>query len=208
MNVSIILGHPIRDSFNHAIAETVREAFSKDRNKIFYHDLYAEGLNPILLGKETFKGGIITNDIQHYCDEIAISDVIIIVHPNWWGQPPAILKGWVDRIFRPGVAYEFQPTDSGEGVPIGLLKAKTAIVFNTSNTPIERELNVFGDPLERLWKNCIFDLCGVKNFHRKMFSVVCTSTQEQRKAWLEDVHELVSTTVLKKMWNKDIKDTK
>ena len=172
--------------------------FQKDGNKIFYHDLYAEDLDPILPGRETFKGGIIANDIQHYCDEIAVSDAIIIVHPNWWGQPPAILKGWVDRIFRPGVAYEFQPTDSGEGVPIGLLKAKTAIVFNTSNTPIERELNVFGDPLERLWKNCIFDLCGVKNFHRKMFSVVCTSTQEQRKAWLEDVHELVSTAVLKK----------
>ena len=175
------------------------EAFSKSGNRIFYHDLYAEDFDPILPGSETFKGGIIANDIQHHCDEIAVSDAIIIVHPNWWGQPPAILKGWVDRIFRPGVAYEFQPTDSGEGVPIGLLNAKTAMVFNTSNTPFERELNVFGDPLERLWKNCIFDLCGVKNFHRKMFSVVCTSTQEQRKAWLEDVRDLVNTAVLKKM---------
>jgi len=45
------------------------------------------------------------------------------------------LKGWIDRIFRPGVAYEFNEGDKGEGIPVGLLKAKKAIVFNTSNTP-------------------------------------------------------------------------
>lgn len=56
------------------------------------------------------------------------------------GQPPAILKGWVDRVIRAGVAYEFAEGDSGEGVPIGLLKAKSALVFNTSNTLEEREL--------------------------------------------------------------------
>ena len=55
-------------------------------------------------------------------------------------QPPAILKGWIDRVMRPGVAYEFLEGDSGEGVPNGLLKAKTALVFNTSNTPEDREL--------------------------------------------------------------------
>jgi NAD(P)H dehydrogenase (quinone) len=63
------------------------------------------------------------------------------------------------------------------------LKAKTAIVFNTSNTEREREKNVFGDPLETIWKNCIFGLCGVKNFYRKMFSIVVLSSQEQRKEW-------------------------
>ena len=78
-----------------------------------------------------------------------------------------MVKGWVDRVFRPGVAYEFEEDDSGEGVPIGLLRARAAVVFNTSNTPEEREQEVFGDPLETLWKTCIFDLCGVKEFHRQ-----------------------------------------
>jgi len=54
-----------------------------------------------------------------------------VVHPNWWGQPPAILKGWIDRILRPGVAYQFLEGDAGEGVPVGLLKAETALIFNT-----------------------------------------------------------------------------
>jgi NAD(P)H dehydrogenase (quinone) len=115
----------------------------------------------------------------------------VVVHPNWWGQPPAILKGWIDRVFRPGVAYEFQEGDSGEGIPVGLLKAKAAVVLNTSNTPTKRELEVFGDPLERLWKDCIFDFCGVKNFYRRMFAMVVVSTSEQRKEWLQEVVTII-----------------
>jgi len=98
----------------------------------------------------------------------------------------------VDRVIRPGVAYEFVEEDKGEGVPVELLKAKAALVFNTSNTPLEREQEVFGDPLEALWKNCIFDLCGVRRFCRRMFAVIVVSTEEQRKKWLEEVREAVN----------------
>ena len=199
MNISIILGNPVKGSFNHSIAETVRDACTKNGNKIFYHDLYAENFNPVLPAGEILKGGTVAPDIQRYCCEIADSDAIIIVHPNWWGQPPAILKGWVDRVLRPGVAYEFQEKDNGEGVPIGLLKAGTAIVFNTSNTPPERECKIFGDPLEHLWNNCIFDLCGVKNFHRKMYGIVCTSTPELREAWLQDVRHIIADAISEKL---------
>lgn len=121
--------------------------------------------------------------INTYCNELSFSDGFIIVHPNWWGQPPSILKGWIDRVFRPGVAYRFQEGDKGEGIPIGLLKAEVAIVFNTSNTAADREKKVFGDPLENLWKNCIFGMCGVKVFLRRNFRVIVTSTFEQRKEW-------------------------
>jgi len=102
------------------------------------------------------------------------------------------LKGWVDRVIRPGVAYEFSENDAGEGVPQGLLKAKTAIVFNTSNTETKREREVFGDPLEALWKDCIFTLCGVTDFHRRMFNIVVTSSEEQRKEWLKEVGQIVN----------------
>ncbi|MRR18432.1 MAG: flavodoxin family protein, partial [Deltaproteobacteria bacterium] len=125
--------------------------------------------------------------IRRHCDEISVADGIVIVHPNWWGQPPAILKGWVDRVMRPGIAYEFREGDSGEGVPHGLLRAKAALVYNTSNTESEREKDVFGDPLQTIWKNCIFGLCGVDNFHRRMFSVVITSTEARRRNWLAEV---------------------
>jgi putative NADPH-quinone reductase len=128
---------------------------------------------------------------MEHCRELAEAHGIIIVHPNWWGQPPAILKGWVDRVFRPGVAYKFAPGEGGEGVPLGLLKAHTALVFNTSNTPAQREAQVFRDPLETLWRICIFALCGVQIFQRRTFSVVITSTPEERRAWLAEVDRLV-----------------
>jgi NAD(P)H dehydrogenase (quinone) len=160
-------------------------------HSVRYHDLYAEGFDPVATYEEIPKGAPLDPAIQRYCEEIAEADGIVIVHPNWWGQPPAILKGWVDRVIRVGVAYEFEEGDTGEGAPIGLLKAKVALVFNTSNTPERREAEVFGDPLEGLWKMCIFDLCGVKAFHRKMYRVIVTSTPEQRRAWLEDVERTV-----------------
>lgn len=90
-----------------------------------------------------------------------------------------------------GVAYDFQEGAPGEGIPIGLLKAEKAVIFNTSNTREERELNHFGAPLECLWKTCIFDLCGVKNVFRRTFSPLVTSTLAKREKWLGDAAEII-----------------
>ena len=187
MKVLVIYAHPGKESFNKAIGDTVVQTLQKIGHEVIFHDLYEETFDPILLDKEIPKGGPLNPIIEKHCAELSSADGIAIIHPNWWGQPPAILKGWIDRVFRPGVAYEFQEGDSGEGIPIGLLKAKVAVVLNTSNTPMKRELEVFGDPLERLWKDCIFDLCGVKSFYRRMFAMVVVSTPEQREEWLQEV---------------------
>ncbi|MBN1935065.1 MAG: NAD(P)H-dependent oxidoreductase [Anaerolineae bacterium] len=191
MNISIILAHPNPTSFNHAIAETVVQTLQQNGHTIWYHDLYAEQFDPILPDEEIPKHAPLSPAIQRHCDEIAQADGILVIHPNWWGQPPAVLKGWIDRVIRPGVAYEFLEGDSGEGVPVGLLKARAALVFNTANTPEQREREAFGDPLERLWRDCIFDLCGVKTFHRRMYRVIVTSAPEQRQRWLDDVRDTV-----------------
>ncbi|MDD1738732.1 MAG: NAD(P)H-dependent oxidoreductase, partial [Methanothrix sp.] len=160
-------------------------------HQVAFHDLYAEGFDPILGWKEIPKGSQIDGTIAMHCRDLVEAEGIIVVHPNWWGMPPAMLKGWVDRVIRPGVAYEFLEGDSGDGVPRGLLQARIALVFNTSNTPLQRELEAFGDPLQTLWKNCIFGLCGIGDFRRKSYGVVVTSTEEQRQAWLDDVRETV-----------------
>lgn len=191
MKILVILGHPHTGSFNHAIAQTVVQTLESLEHQVIFHDLYREGFDPILNHAEVPKEGPVPPEIEKHCRELASTDGIIIVHPNWWGQPPAILKGWVDRVIRPGVAYEFEEQDSGEGVPLGRLKARAAIVFNTGNTSDRRERETFGDPLELIWKKCIFDLCGVKNFHRRLFGVIVTSTLEQRKKWLDEVREII-----------------
>jgi NAD(P)H dehydrogenase (quinone) len=193
MKVSVILAHPNEASFNHAIARTAVEELSCNGHEVVLHDLYAEKFDPILPAVEIPQAASLPDEIARHCTEISQAEGIVVVHPNWWGQPPAILKGWIDRVIRPGIAYEFLEGDSGEGVPNGLLKAEAVIVFNTSNTGIEREKNVFGDPLETLWKNCIFSLCGVPNFFRQVFTIVVTSTDDQRKVWLKEVRNSIRT---------------
>ena len=191
MNVLLILAHPKPGSFNHAIAKAAIRTLQQNGHQTVFHDLYQESFDPILGFEEIPKEAPLDSIIQRHCQEIASAEGIIVVHPNWWGMPPAILKGWVDRIIRPGLAYEFLEGDSGEGVPRGLLRIKQAIVFNTANTDPRREQISFGDPLETIWKNCIFGLCGVKKFHRRTFSVVVTSTPEERRAWLDEVKSTI-----------------
>jgi len=187
MQISILLAHPDKNSFNHAIAKTARQVLRRLGYQVIYHDLYAEGFDPVFTKMELSEKGPLASGIKTHCEEISRADGIIVVHPNWWGQPPAVLKGWVDRVLRAGVAYRFNEGDGGEGVPVGLLRAKIAMIFNTSNTPIQREKNVFGDPLEQLWKYCIFHFCGVRHIFRKSYGVIVTSTPAERKRWLEDV---------------------
>jgi putative NADPH-quinone reductase len=193
MKISLILAHPQKGSFNHAIARAAAQQLVDNGHSVFFHDLYQEGFDPLLLGEEIAHDASLPGPVAQHCHEIAEAEGIVVVHPNWWGQPPALLKGWVDRVIRPGVAYKFIEGDNGEGVPKGLLKAKAAIVFNTSNTEAVRETTVFGDPLETIWKNCIFGLCGVTDFYRRMFTVVVTSTEAQRKEWLEETGKAVDT---------------
>ena len=162
-----------------------RGAYPK-RYEAVVHDLYREGFDPILPAAEIPLEGKVDAVIERHCGELVEAHGLIIVHPNWWGMPPAILTGWVDRVFRPGVAYRFREGDKGEGVPIGFLAGKKALVFNTSNTARDRELAVFGDPLEAFWKTSIFDFCGITQHYRRTFSVVVTSTEAGREIWLAE----------------------
>jgi putative NADPH-quinone reductase len=192
VNVLVVVAHPDPRSFNHALADAAVRAARARGHDVVVHDLHAERFDPILPRDEFAKGAPLPAAIARHCAELAAADGIVIVHPNWWGQPPAILKGWIDRVVRPGVAYEFQEGDGGEGVPVGLLRARTAVVLNTSNTPAARERDAFGDPLEAIWKRCVFDLCGVHDVRRRTYGVVVTSTPEERAAWLAEAAELVA----------------
>lgn len=192
MKISVILGHPYERSFNNAIAETIVKILTKKNHEVMFHDLYQEHFSPIIPGSELVSDHTEDSLVRIHQQEIREADGIIIIHPNWWGQPPAIMKGWVDRVLRENIAYTFPAEDNGGGLPIGLLKAKIGLVFNTSNTPEKRELDVFGDPLERIWKDCIFDFCGVSNFDRIMFRVVADSSLDERKKWLVQVQDMIN----------------
>ncbi len=193
MNILVIVAHPDPASFNHALAAAATSAARQQGHAVVFHDLHAERFDPMLPSAEFSKGAALEPWLQRHCDDLAAADGVVIVHPNWWGQPPAILKGWIDRVVRPGVAYAFEEGDGGEGVPVGLLRARSAVVLNTSNTPAEREQQVFGDPLDSIWKRCVFGLCGVRDVRRRTYGVVVTSTKELRSRWLADATDIVTS---------------
>jgi putative NADPH-quinone reductase len=192
MKVLIILGHPDKKSFNHAIAQTCRTELESCGHTVFFHDLYAEKFNPVL----QFDGSeSLTNDeqIKTHRKNLINSDGIIIIHPNWWGQPPAIVKGWIDRVLLQGVAYDFVQNDAGEFSLKGLLNTKIALVFNTSNAMEDAENKLKNEPLALIWIDQVFNLCGIKRVERRNFGVMKESRNEQRLQWLTEVREMVNS---------------
>lgn len=192
MQISLILGHPHPGSLNHAIADAVREVLIANGHAVVFHDLCAERFDALLPYEEIPNNAPLDPVVQQHCRETAAADGFVFVHPDWWHMPPAILKGWVDRVLRSGVAYAFRPDESGKVSFVTLLKAQRALVFTTSNTPAEMERELYGDPLENLWTRCILNYCGVKDVERTNYSVVITSTQQQREAWLAHVRARVA----------------
>jgi NAD(P)H dehydrogenase (quinone) len=193
MKIFVLIGHQHPGSFCHAIAAAAVEELKATGHTVIYHDLYAEKFDPILSHEEiTSNFGEIDPAVKRHCEEILSADGYVVVHPNWWAMPPAILKGWIDRVVRQGVAYEF----TAQGVN-GLLKGRKAVVFTTSNTPREEELRLFGDPLENLWKTCVFGFCGVEDFYRRNFESIIMSKPEERSKWLDDVREIISNRFLR-----------
>ena len=187
MNVSIILAHPASNSFNHAIAQVAADSLRELGHIVNFHDLYREGFDPVLPAAELARDAVLPPAIEQHCRELDEADGLVIVHPNYWSAPPAILRGWADRCLRAGRAYNFVPDGQGGAKPVGLLKATVGLVFTTANTPHEKEVALFGDPLETHWIKVVFGLCGISRTQRLDFSPVVVSTPEQRAAWLGDV---------------------
>jgi NAD(P)H dehydrogenase (quinone) len=186
-----VVAHPSASSFSHAMRDAAGAALRERSCVLHEHDLYAERFDPVQRVNETQNTASSDALVETHCRELATVDLILIFHPNWWGQPPAILKGWIDRVFRLNVAYHYAPGVALDGVPTGLLRARQALIFNTSNTPAAREEAEFGNPLDTLWKRSVFSLCGVKNVTRRVYGPIAGSTPDQRAQWLEEVTLLV-----------------
>jgi putative NADPH-quinone reductase len=195
VKASVLLAHPYSQSFNHGIFQTVCTRLEKMGVSVFSHDLYKEQFNPVLTVEELGTDRSEDDLVNQYAAELIASELLIFIHPNWWGQPPAVLKGYIDRVIRPPYAYDFPPGDTGGGIPEGKLEGKYGVVFNTSNTGVDREENFFKDPLETLWKNCIFRFCGIDKYYRRTFSIVAESDLEQRREWLREVEAFIEEIV-------------
>ncbi|MEE1785649.1 NAD(P)H-dependent oxidoreductase [Streptomyces sp. SP17BM10] len=184
--IGVYLAHPRAGSFNHALYDAVVAELRGHGCDVRAHDLYAEGFPALLTAEET--GTVDAADapadpkLALHRAEVATLDALVLIHPNWWGMPPAVLTGWVQRVLAPGVAYKLGTAD---GEPAGLLRAGRALVLNTSDTPEERERSEFGDPLQRIWAACVLPYVGVTDVRRTVFRTVTDASAPTRAAWLD-----------------------
>jgi NAD(P)H dehydrogenase (quinone) len=186
MKVLVVLGHPKTGSFNHALAATAVQALKANSHEVSFHDLYAEGFDPVLTQAEFEETEVSDPVIATQCAEVGSAGGFVVIHPNWWAQPPAIVTGWTDRVLRYGLAYAFEERD-GKEVEVGLLAGRKALVINTCMTPAEADQGPYADPIGNLWKNCVFGLCGITDFDRLYLRMVQTVSQQEREGMLSDV---------------------
>ncbi|RMB56007.1 NAD(P)H dehydrogenase (quinone) [Sphingomonas sp. PP-CE-3A-406] len=127
---AVILCHPDPSSFNHAIAGAYCDAVRGAGQGVVLRDLYAMGFDPVLKAAErpTNVGAVYEADVLAEVDAIAGCDVFVLVYPIWFGTPPAMLKGYVERVFGAGV----QPEALQGRVRTDLLGGKRLVSFSTS----------------------------------------------------------------------------
>ncbi|MER3553763.1 MAG: flavodoxin family protein [Meiothermus sp.] len=126
MNVLIIYAHPNPASFNAALREAAVGALSRAGHSILLSDLYAQRFNPVLSLRE-LEGDL--HLLKGEMDKVSRADLLLFQFPNWWYGMPAIMKGWIDRVFAPGFAY-----DETHSFETGLLKGKRAMLVVSTQT--------------------------------------------------------------------------
>ena len=187
MNASVVLAHPRAGSFNHAVAEAAIRGLVRAGYTVTLHDLYAEAFDPCLHASEVETTTFADELAARHASEIVEADGIVVVHPSWFFQVPAVLKGWVDRVLREGVAFSV-----GEQGVEGRLRAGWALVVTTANAPHDYEIRALGDPLTTFWRACVFEPAGVAAVERMVLGPIRGSTLGTRRAWLERVQEHVA----------------
>jgi len=124
----IIYAHPNPASLNHFFKQTVLESLEKSGQEVIVRDLNEINFNPAL-SLEDMRGqrmGQVAEDVQTEQDFITWADRIIFIYPIWWTGMPAIMKGYIDRVFSYGFAYKYD-----QGVQKGLLSGKSTIIINS-----------------------------------------------------------------------------
>jgi NAD(P)H dehydrogenase (quinone) len=181
MNYLIIYGHFSPESFNHALLEVLTGTLATAHN-VKVRDLYALHFNPVLNGEdlEALGKGTPPADIQAEQDLVRWADVLIFVYPIWWSGMPAILKGYIDRVFSFGFAYTVD-----ENGPRGLLGEKKVYIINTTGADEEtnREYGVF-QSMHNLTDVGVFQFCGMEMAGHNYFTAVPYVTDDERRVMI------------------------
>lgn len=139
MRVLMIYCHPREDSLSAALRDATRESLEAAGHRVDLRDLYAEGFQPALSAEERGVYHDVADNligVQDHADSLRAADALVLVYPTWWYGMPAMLKGWFDRVWAPGVAFKL-----GEGAIEPLLTNIRRIAVVTT----------YGSPTWLLW---------------------------------------------------------
>jgi len=186
----IVFAHPHSESFNHAILDSTVHALKKNGHEVVVRDLYALDFQPVLKPEDTaaMRAGQTPKDIKREQEFVTEADVITFIYPIWWTGLPAILKGYVDRVFSYGFAYS-----SGEEGIIKLLKGKQGFIINTHGTPKEEYDEIGMTAGMKVTSDIgIFDFCGIEPVEHLLFGSIGYLDEEAYKGMLKKVEDTIN----------------
>ncbi|MBB4183623.1 putative NADPH-quinone reductase [Sinorhizobium terangae] len=194
MRILMVLAHPLEDSFAASVARIAKETLEANGHTVDLLDLYREDFDPRLSARERgsyFSDRYDSSAAASWIARLRAADGLVLVFPQWWFNFPAILKGFFDRVFAPGVAFDHDPA-GGRIVPrLGNIKLFWALT--TTGSPWWVVHLYMGNPVGRLLKRGIAAFCG-KGLDFRMISLhdMDRATEAKRKRHLERVGALVS----------------
>lgn len=181
----IIYAHPKDGSLNHHFMQSVVETLQSKNQEIEIRDLYQLNFNPIL-SLEDMKGqrmGKIADDAQREQDYISWADHITFIYPIWWTGMPAIMKGFIDRVFSYGFAYRYD-----QGIQKGLLTGKQTTVINThGKSKAEYESTGMDKALSLTSDKGVFTYCGLEINQHFFFDKADKASSEVIEEWTNQI---------------------
>ncbi|ASE62129.1 flavodoxin family protein [Chryseobacterium indologenes] len=184
--IAIINGHPNKDSFNFGMAAAYKNGAKEsgaEVKEIVVKDL---NFNPNLqFGYQ--RRMELEPDLVKAWEIIQWADHLVWIHPVWWGGLPALTKGFVDRLFLPGMAYKLRENSVWWDK---LLKGKTGHIITTLDQPGWYYRLFFGRPSVNQLKKSTLEYCGVKPVRVTYVGIIRNSKEEQRNGWLKKVKKL------------------
>jgi NAD(P)H dehydrogenase (quinone) len=189
MRIFVVLAHPKADSFNAALCTALCDGLHDAGHEADVADLYAEGFDPVLRGPELAPPGFnrLPREVAAYQQRILRAHALAFLHPVWWFGTPAMLKGFVDRVFREDFAFHF----TASGRVRGLLHHEKALVICTTGvTESLYRLYHFGRPLEKAFDAWTLKNCGIRRVQRVLLHDVVNADQTTRAGYLHHVRQL------------------
>lgn len=187
----IIYAHPNPESVNARLKQKLEEHLLNDGHHVKVRDLYRISFNPILSPEDLIgqRNGMVTEDVRQEQEHITWADCITFIHPIWWTGLPAILKGYIDRVFSYGFAYSY-----ARGKQEGLLTGKKAVVVNTQGKSAEeyRETGM-DEALSLTSDQGIYAYCGLEIMKHFYFDKADRATSKAMERWTGEMLELYSS---------------